>query len=342
METNLSAQEAQFNELLKTGQNQAAVELLSQMAIACAREGDFVRAESFRDQLYEVDSMALSAIVKVNEVIEAEKTKALTPDRRRLWARFFEALSTEESNAFFFALNDVVLEEERVVLKQGGSNDRLYLVNQGQLKVVHEGADKQLLIRTLSTGDIFGEDTFFSINVCTASVVTLLKTKVSYLERDKLDGLSIQYPVLEKHLQELCGSGKRMYDWLRQKGIDRRAYKRVNLSTKIAFQILTPEEGTAMQRPVVAELWDISKCGLSFYFQSKNREAVRRMVGRTLGVSIKLSANGREKEIALTGIVHGVQDHPLDEYSVHLQLRRNFSDEAIRTIHRIAEQQEGL
>ena len=46
----------------------------------------------------------------------------------------------------------------------------------------------------------------------------------------------------------------------------------------------------------------------------------------------------KQKEVALTGVVHGVQNHPLDEYSVHLQLRRNFSDEAIKTIFRLAEQ----
>jgi CRP-like cAMP-binding protein len=337
MATNPSTHEAQLDSLLQSGMKQEAVKLLCQMAIRCARENDFVHAESFRDQLYEVDSTALSAIIMVNEHIEVEKAKALTPDRRRLWSQFFDTLSTEEANAFFFALKDLSLNAEQIVLHQGRTNDRLFLVNQGQLKIVHEGEGRKLLIHTLGPGDVLGEDTFFSINVCTASVTTLSKCKLSCLDRDKLDGLSIQFPMLESKLKKICGSGRRIFNWLRQKGIDRRAHKRINLNNKLSFQILSPEDSTSLQRPITAELWDISKCGLSFYFQSKSRDAVQRLIGRTLGVRFNLSVSGKVKEIALTGIVHGVQDHPLDEYSVHIQLRRNFSDDAIKTIHRIAE-----
>jgi len=336
MEPKIEALEFQLDKLLQSGQNEAAVKLLCQMAIQSAKNKDFNRAEGFRDQLYEVDSMALSAIVQVNEAIEREKSKALTPDRRRLWGRFFTTLSTEESNAFFFAIEEAAVKADQVVLNQGQPNERLYLVNNGQLKIVHESSNKQLLINTLTPGDVFGEETFFSINVCTASVVALLDSQLSYLERNKMNALAVQFPMLEKQLFKICGSGKKVYDSLRRKGIDRREHKRVNFTTRITFQILAPENNESMHRSVNAELWDISKSGLSFYFQSKNRQAVRRLVGRTLGIRFNLRINDKEKEIALTGVVQGVQDHPLDEYSVHMKLRRSFSDEAIKTIYRIA------
>jgi len=335
----LESEQARLQQLLQAGQTQEAVKLLSQMAVFCARNQDFERADSYRDQLYEVDSMALKAIVAVNEVIEGEKAKALTPDKRRMWARFFDVLSTEEANAFFFALKELTLETEQNVLTQGQPNDRLYLINQGQLKITHEIESRQALIHTIGAGETVGEDTFFSVNVCTATVTALSRAKLSYLERDRLDGIKIQYPHMESHLQKICGTGRKIFDWLRQKGIDRRAFKRVNLNTKITFQVLTPDDPSSLQRSVIAELWDISKCGLSFYFQSKSPEAVRRLVGRTLGVNFALKVGGKQKEISLTGVVHGVQNHPLDEYSVHLQLRRNFSDEAIKTIFRLADQE---
>ena len=331
-------QETQLQQLIDSGRTEQAVALLSQLAIACAKQNDFERADLFRDQLYEVDSMALNEIVKVNEVIEAEKSKALTPDRRRLWVRFFDGLSIEEANAFFFALKEMMIDEEQTILHQGQTNDRLFLVNHGQLKMIHEGESRQLLIHSIGPGDIFGEDTFFSINICTVSVTALSKVRVSYLERDRLEGMKIQFPLIGKQLQKICGGGNRIFDWLRQKGMDRRSFKRINFQTKVWFQVLTPDETAAMQRPVAAELWDISKSGLSFYFQSKNSEAVRRLVGRTLGLRFSLVSGGKEKQVALTGLVQGVQNHPLDEYSVHLKLKRNFSDEAIKTIHRIAEQ----
>ncbi len=337
MPTTIAAQEARLNKLIEDGQTEQAVALLCKLVDICARHQEFERAEAYRDQLYEVDSMALSAIVKMNEIIEAEKSKALTPGRRRLWARFFEELPSEEANAFFFALKEKGIAQDTTLLKQGERNNRLYLVEKGRLKVVHEREDKQQLIQTIGSGDVIGEDTFFSINVCTASVSTLTDVKLCFIEREQLEGIMIQYPQIDQRLQKICGTGRRIYNWIRKKGMDRRSYKRINLSTPVIFQVLDSGQGKSMPRPVSGELWDISKCGLSFYFQSKNRQAVRRLVGRSIGVRFKLMVGGKRKEAALTGIVQGVQAHPLDEFSVHVLLRKKFSEEAMRTIHRFAE-----
>ena len=337
MTTTLMEQETVLNRLIESGQTEQAIKLLCQLAVACARNNAFEKADNYRDQIYEVDSMALSAIVRVNELIESEKSRALTPDRRRLWARFFEGLSSEEANAFFFALKEQTHPADTTILHQGKGNERLYLVEKGQLKIVHEREDKQQLIQTIGSGDVVGEDTFFSINVCTGSVTTLSQVKLSYLERERLEGIKIQHPMIEQHLQKICGTGGRIYNWLRRKGMDRRSFHRINLSAPLWFQVLSSGNGGSLQRPVAGELWDISKCGLSFYFQSKKRETVQRLVGRTIGVRFKLDVKGKKRDVALTGIVQGVQDHPLDEYSVHVMLRKRFSDEAMKTIRQVAE-----
>ena len=94
----VSDQEARLEQYLRAEQTDKAVQLLYQMAVDSAREKDFERAEELRDRLYEVDSMAISVIVKLNEIIEKEKSAALTPDRRSLWSRFFDGLSAEEAN----------------------------------------------------------------------------------------------------------------------------------------------------------------------------------------------------------------------------------------------------
>lgn len=337
MPTPVSDQEARLEQLIRDGQTEEAVQLLYQMAVDSARNKEFERAEEMRDRLYEIDSMAISIIVKLNEFIEKEKSAALTPDRRKLWARFFEGLSTEESNAFFFALQNLALDEDQTVLQQGMTDERLFLVERGQLKVVHDNDNRQILIRKLGSGDIFGEETFFSVNVCTASVITLSNVKLRYLERSVLDRLRNRYPIMESSLNKICCSGRTTFDWLRQKGVDRRSSKRINLHTKISVQLLAPGAKNPMQRTLTAELWDISKSGLSFYFQSKSRDAVRRLIGKTLGMRLNLSAGSQSKELALTGVVQGVQNHPLDEYSVHVRLNRQFSDSAIHTLNRLAD-----
>lgn len=325
-----------INKYIDSDENEKAVDLLYKLAIQSAKNKDFVNAEAYRDRLYEVDSMALTRIVEVNEVIEAEKSRALTPDIRRMWGPFFKGLTTEEAGSFFFALREQHFESEQVILAQGQTNDRLYLVHQGNLKVVYQDKEKEMLIQRLGSGDIFGQDTFFSVNVCTATAKTLSAVKCSYLERKTLENLKSALEFLESNLKKVCLSGASMFDMLRKRGIDRRSYRRINLQTKVTVQLLTTDSKAIMRRPLTAELWDISKIGLSFYFQSKNREAVRRLIGRTLGVSFSLLVGDKYKDVNVTGVVQGVDSHPLEEYSVHLRLNRSFSDRAIQTIQSIA------
>jgi CRP-like cAMP-binding protein len=253
-----------------------------------------------------------------------------------MWGPFFKGLTTEEAGSFFFALREQHIEGEQVVLEQGQPNDHLYLVHQGNLKVVYQDKEKEMLIQRLGSGDIFGQDTFFSVNVCTATVKTLSAVKLSYLERRTLENLNSALEFLESNLKKVCLSGASMFDMLRKRGIDRRSYRRINLQTKVTVQLLSSDSKAIMRRPLTAELWDISKIGLSFYFQSKKREAVRRLVGRTLGVSFSLLVGDRYKDVNVTGVVQGVDSHPLEEYSVHLRLNRSFSDRAIQTIQSIA------
>lgn len=329
-------QEEQLDKLIVGGQKEKAVEMMFGMAMESARGLDFERAEQLRDRIYELDSMALSEIVKLNEAIETEKGRALTPDRKRLWARFLEELSPQEANAFFFALKQADFQTDEVILRQGKHNARLYLVERGQLKVTHNNQDREQLIHKLSSGDVFGGETFFSINVCTVSVTALCQGTMSYLEREQLERLKGSFPFMEAVLKKVSQNGQGIVDCIRQKGIERRTQKRINLTMKIAFQVLTPDARKALQRPISVEMWDISQRGLSFYFNSKNQEAVRRLIGRTLGIQFNLPVNGQIKKVALTGVVHGVQNHPLDEYSVHLQLNRELSVQALQAIVRNA------
>jgi CRP-like cAMP-binding protein len=326
--------EAILDEFIRDGQTYKATDLLYKLAIESAKNKNFAQSEAYRDRLYEVDSMAISRIVEVNEVIEIEKSKAITPDIRRQWTRFFDTMSDEEANAFFFALKQREFDSETLVLQQGSANDRLYLVNQGQLKLTYSNVDKEILINRLGSGDFFGEDTFFSVNVCTYSVKTLVKSRLSFLDRSDLERLKKMHTSLESALKKSCRADRTVFDRLRQQGLDRRAYRRINLSTKVMFQLLS-ENDKAGSGSVAGELWDVSKGGLSFYFHSKSREAVRRLIGRTLGVRFKLTVGGKVKTVAVTGVVHGVQSHPLEEYSVHIKLNRQFSDNAIKTIQKV-------
>jgi hypothetical protein len=280
--------------------------------------------------------MALSRIVAVNEAIEKQKSRRMPPEYRNLWASFFEKLTEEEANAFFFSLKKAKVDSERIILRQGKPNDRLFLVQQGQLKAVYIDREKELLLRRLGSGDSFGEDTFFSINVCTATIKTLTPVRLSYIKYADVEQLGKKHKLLVPNLEKICMTGRSLTDIIRQKGIDRRSFKRYNLNCKAWFQLLDTNNTKALNHPIAAELWDISKGGLSFYFHSKNQEAVRNLIGRSLGVKFNLNIDGKNITIATTGVVQGVGSHPLEEYSTHLQLHRPFSDDAMKTIAGLA------
>jgi CRP-like cAMP-binding protein len=339
MTTSTADKDVLIEQYIRANQTEKAVKLLCETAIACARQKAFNKAEDYRDRLYEVDSMALSEIVKVNEAIEDEKSKAIGPGPKQLWHKFFDELSAEEVNAFFMALIHQDFESDQVILQQGKTNDRLFLVNKGRLKVVHENEEKEQLICQLESGSVFGDDTFFSVNVCTASVVALTNCRVSYFYRSQLDKLRSKHPFLGSNLEKTCKAGQSLFDHIRKKGIDRRVFKRINLQAKSLVQVLTSNAQNVLPRPIAAELWDISKNGLSFYIQSKNRESVRRLIGRNLGVTIQITVGGVRKQVTVTGVVHGVQNHPLDEYSIHLKLNREFSHKALQSLHHLAAMQ---
>ena len=138
-------------------------------------------------------------------------------------------------------------------------------------------------------------------------------------------------------------AGKPIADHLREKQIDRRASRRIHLNRKVAVQILTEESRHPMQRTFYADLWDISKNGLCFHLLSKNKESIRRLIGRSLGIRIKLELEGQFKVAAVTGMVQGVQNHHSHRYSVHMKLNPPFSDAALTTLERVAalRQEEG-
>jgi CRP-like cAMP-binding protein len=336
MAHSLAALEANVERYIEADQTEKAVELLYQLAIASAKKGLFHQSEAYRDRLYEADSMALSRIIAVNEVIEKHKSILMPPNYRELWAALFETLSEEEANAFFFSLKKAEVDSERVILRQGKPNDRLFLVEEGQLKAVYTDKEKELLLRKLGSGDIFGEDTFFSVNVCTADIKTLTPVRLSYFEYTDLEKMEKKHKSLASNLEKFCSMGQPLANVIQHKGIDRRSFKRYHLRSNVWFKLAETDNSESFNRSIAAELCDISKHGLSFYFHSKDRDGVRNLIGRSLAVKFNLNINGVDKTIIATGIVQGIGSHPLEEYSVHLQLNRPFSDDAMRTISRLS------
>jgi len=307
---------------------EAAVQLLVKSIVKYAGEHKFDRAESLRDRLIEVDSMAVNEIVKTGEVIETEKSDAIDKDHLAIWADFYERLTAEETNVLFYGMKLEKHPADHVIYQQGEKRSRLYFIDEGRLKMFYRQADKAILLKTIGPGDIFGEDTFFfSDAFCTTSVITDSPVKLYVLLKNELDKLNSKTPSLESKLNDYCSSLESVADLLKAKNLERRVDKRLNSPGKILVQILNDSNQPAA-KPFKAELLDISVSGLAFLMKT-TQKAPAMLLGRNLNMKLTFGELASDLEINCVGSVVAVNSEPFHEYVVHADFNKNLTTSII-------------
>jgi CRP-like cAMP-binding protein len=314
----LSYQEELVDQYVKQGNNEGAVKLLFDLIVTYAKKKDFAKAEVLREKLYEVDSMALNEIVRSGEIIEEEKSESIDKDHLVIWSKLYDTLSDEQANALYYAMKKATYDIDETIFKQGERNSNLYFIDQGQLKLAYREEEREVLLKTLGTGHIAGEDTFFYESVCTTSLITLSRVKLNFLEKDALLNWRDEFPGLESRLQEYCLKFKKVRDLLKAKNLDRRSQKRVRLSGKGMIQLLGAS-GKPLGKAFKGELSDISIGGLSYIIRISKKENARLLLGRKMNIKFVLPLGSSKQKIDKNGTVIGVRSHPFDDYSIHIK-----------------------
>lgn len=309
---------------------ESAVKLLFDLIVKYAKEKNFTNAESLREKLFEVDAMALTEIVSSGEIIEEEKSQSIDQDHLDVWPELYEPLTGEESNAFYYSMKEAEYDTDQTIIQQGELNSNLYFINQGQLKMVYRQGEREILLGTSNAGDIVGADTFFSVSVCTTSVITLSHVKLTFLENKILSKWKSDFPALGSKLRDFCMKKEKTPELLKKKDMDRRSHKRVPISGKVLFQLLEAS-GTPIGKVIKGNLSDISMGGLSFFMKISKEETARKFLGRNLRMQFVLPACEAQDKISRNGKVVGVQYHLSSDYSIHVKFDKNLSEEIIET-----------
>ena len=110
-------------------------------------------------------------------------------------------LATELSEAQMRTLADSLvlrdLRPDEVLVKEGRSDNHLYVVVSGAIGVVRNaGTTERVTLLTLTTGDLVGELSFIDDTPHYASLVAIGSTRVFGLEREKLESLLLTQPEL--------------------------------------------------------------------------------------------------------------------------------------------------
>ncbi len=314
-------QEELIRKYMEENNRTAAVRLLYELSIACAKEKNFKTAESLRDRIFEIDPMALDEIIHSGEVIEQEKCEVIDKGHRETWAELYQKLTVEEANELYFSLKTETYPADTAVYSQGEHKPRLFLVNHGRLKVFYVQNNREVLLKMVNKGQVAGDDTFFSSTMCTTSMVTLANTELSYLDADVLKRWKTDFPVLESKLQDFASRSKCIRDLIKERELDRRCYKRIHVFGRGEAQLLSAA-GTPIGKPFKVDVIDLSQGGAGFMVRITRRETASLLLGQKMNLSYTHPLAGPLKAVQRSGTIVAVRFHPLEDCSLSVKFNQ--------------------
>jgi len=316
---------------IANGDTDAVVQSLFKAIVKSAREKNFKKAEQLREQMLEVDPMALDEIISSAEIIEEEKSQALDPIHMQIWSNLYDLLDTEEKNELYYALQDAVLEINQPVFLQGKLDTNLYFINQGQLKMIYQDKAGDVLLYSLGPGQLAGQENFFSNTVCTTSLVTLSNVNLKYLEKRTLLKWKNELPGLEQKLIDFCAAFPSATALLQSKKMDRRGLERIKISGKGLIKLLN-RAAEPIGKTFKGHLSDISVGGLSFEIRISKEETARLLLGRKISVAFNYTKRIPNISIDQIGTIVGVYPFPFEDYSIHVKFDKMLDRSAIEAI----------
>lgn len=317
----LTLREEQIFHLAAMGNKDVAKKQLFDLVVSCARKKDFFNAERLRERIYEIDPMALMEIIQSGDIIEEEKSGAISRDHLEIWRKLLTVLSTEEFNSLYHEMEERSYRPEETIVAQGAKNDELFFINQGSVRASYMGGEKELFLKNLGSGEIAGEN-FFNASVWTVSLTAQQQTSISVLKRENLARLEQRIPGIESKLIDYYNRYSDFYAALKGKGMDRRVHERFTVEAKILLQIVDDKD--RILSSFRGQLTDISQGGLSFFIRITKKENVRLLLGRSIKAGIPVSGG---QDVVLRGTVIGVQvyDLVLSDYSVHVKFNNELA-----------------
>ncbi len=307
---------------------EAAICVLFELAVDCAKARDFAGAESCRNRMLEIDPMALDAIIRSGEMIDEEKKRAIDGKHRAMWSGLYNDLTMEEANALYFSMQQMSVVSNQVVYSQGELNQKLIFLDSGRLKITCSQDNTEVLITMVEPGQLVGNDTFFSSTVCTTSLIAAAPSQLRYLKPEVLAVWRKDQPVLESKLLEFASRFEKVSDILKAKTVERRSPKRVRVNGRLNVQIVN-SNGKPVGSPFKVDLYDVSRGGACLLVKILKKEAARVLLGKRLKLGVFHSSAGVEVDLDRTGTVVAVQFYPFEDCSVHVRFGEAMTDAMI-------------
>jgi HEAT repeat protein/CRP-like cAMP-binding protein len=326
----VASREAAIFRIAETGDTELATRKLFELIIECVLSKDFTNAERLRDRFKEINPMALTEIIQSTEIIEQAKLEVKGPGYFEVWSDLLHELTTEEFSAIYHELEACSLQPEELLISQGDKNDELFFINYGNVKVFYKKNYHEIYIKTLTGGDLAGEN-FFDASIWTISLSALTPTRISILKRSSFARWQEAYPGLEGKLKTFYTRSNNVNDLINEKGLNRRIFDRYQISRKAEIQMIDGI-GNPMGRGFSGKLFNISMGGLAFLFRIAQKEHGRVLLGRKMRISIPVSRSS--PVLNVQGQVLAI--HPFTPQSnahlVHFIFNEELSQETLQSV----------
>lgn len=324
-------QEKILESAIRSEDREKAIQILLDLATFSARKKKFSKAEAYRDRLYDIDPLALSTIVRANEIIEEEKIAGINQTHRGQFAGLYNILTTEQGNATYDSLENLAFTQGQYICRQGEVSGGLFFVNTGKLRVECLQEDQNVFIRFLLPGATFGFDTFFPGSVYTTSVVAVSHVNLHKLDMDAFSRLKEEYPGLESKLKRYCTEFVTLGDYLHQNDIEHRGQARRPIFGKASIHLFA-DSGTGLGKPLGIELNDISPNGTSFLIRMKGKRKMDMILGQKIMIAYRSEAVSPPLEIQQQGTIVGINADVLDDCLFHIKFDRELDSSHFETI----------
>lgn len=319
-DTNLNPDgEKWIQDYIAKDDSETAAKLLLDRITKFAKEKEFTKAESLRDQLNHAIPMALSEIVKANEVIEQEMADSMDQAHLEIWTNFYDPLNQSETVTFYHALKRCALDPGQSLFGQGEINLNLYFVEEGVLNLAfnHPQKGEPVVLTTLEAGSVSNTASFFLSTVCTFSLKAETASRLKYLGKDALGKWEQVFQKLVSELNRFCTAKEDISKLIETSGQNRRAHDRLRVSSKAEVQDLD-HLGKPIRKKLKVMLSDISAGGLCYESMITKREAANELLGNRLIAEIDYPDSQQAHKEIREGTIVAINIIPFSKSTIHV------------------------
>ena len=295
---------------------------------------ELMKAKALEEKLMEPVPCAMPEMTRSGGMIKPELRKLADQDKMETLSYLDAGFNPDEQRALCHLLRSRTCGPDECVFRQGELNFRLYFIHTGCLSITYHQECTENLLKTLTAGDIAGDDTFFSISVCTTSLTALSPTKLYTLDRKDLTRARDRIPTLESKLISYCQGLEKVYQLLAKKRIERRAHKRIKISGSTTVQVLQAS-GTPLGMPFEGRLSDISVGGLAVLSRISRDFDPAALLGRQLRITFDPTVDASHERTDRIGTIVAISTRPAEEYCLHIKFNEPLTEQRVQAMARV-------